>query len=139
MALVPDVDEQASRDNARKVLKEYRRYARMVGEPLVDIKSPSIDGMPRTQSFENSVEAKLTDRFNADLEYAAMRNALASMPFQFYWVLYYSFCTPAPMTAEEIAARVGLANKDAVDYVKRQALMWFAEAFKHGQCLKFRF
>ncbi|WP_125703725.1 ArpU family phage packaging/lysis transcriptional regulator [Lacticaseibacillus daqingensis] len=137
MGLVPDIQEQASRDNARAVLKQYRRYSRIVGRPLVDIKSPSLDGMPRTASFENRTEARLVEGFNARDELTEIQRAMGWLSFQEYWVLYYSYCTPEPLLTNEIASRVGLASDDSVDYIKRKALMTFAESYRHGAALKF--
>lgn len=137
MALVPEIDEQVSRNNARDQLKQYRRISRMAGKPLVDIKSPSMDGMPKASAYDNGVEASLVNKFNARIELAEMERAMACLSYQQYWVLFYSYCTPEPLEINEVASRVGLANEDAVDYVKRGALMLFAEAFHHGRLLKF--
>lgn len=139
MALIPEIDEQTSRDNARAVLKQYRRYSRMAGRALTDIQSPTIDDMPKATHYENRQEVALTETFNAQIEFEACQQALARLPFVSYWTLYYSYCTPYQLSGNEIAERIGVANDDAVDYLKRRALIEFAEAYKGGVLLKFTF
>lgn len=138
VALIPEIDEKASRDNARDVLREYRRLARMAGRPLVDVKSPTISDMPKAHPFGNGVEIRMTDTFNAQVEINIVDRAMSLLPTQSYWVLFYSYCTPEVLTGLEVAARLGVDNDHIVNYLKRQALMEFAEAYPNQELLTFR-
>ena len=142
MALIPEIDEQACRDNARRVLKSYRRLARMAGRPLADLKSPSIDGMPKAKSFENGVEASLVAKldkvFDARDRMDIIDNALALCSFQSRWVLYFCYCTPEELALWQVAERLGVENAGVVKYQKKIALMEFAEAYPNNELMVFQ-
>lgn len=65
MGLLPEIDVRASRDKARELLSKYRRLARMAGIKPSNIKSPQIDGMPRTPQFANHTEDKIVNHLDA--------------------------------------------------------------------------
>ena len=138
MTLIPEIDEQASRDNARRLLKQFRRLARMAGRPLVDVKSPTITDMPKAHPFGNGVEIKMTDTFDAQSEVDTILQAMALLSPDSFWVLYYSYCTPEVLNGFEIAARLNVDNDKVVDYMKRKALLQFAEAYPNQLLLQFR-
>lgn len=137
MGLVPDIDEHASRENAREVLRDYRRVARMAGRPLVDIKSPTITDMPKAHPFGNGVEIKLTDTFNAREMLARVDQAMSLLPTQSYWVLFYTYCTPEVLTGFEIAARLDVGSDRTIEYLRHRALLEFAEAYPDQELIKF--
>ncbi|MCG4280899.1 ArpU family phage packaging/lysis transcriptional regulator [Lacticaseibacillus saniviri] len=137
MTLIPQIDEQKSRDNARDLLKAYRRLARMAGRPLTNYKSPTIDDMPKAQSFSNLAEKQMIDHFSAEQEIKWIDRAMQFLSFESYWVLYFSYCTDELMKGEKIAERMGYANDNMVDYQKRKALLEFAEAFNNSELLEF--
>ena len=68
MVLLPELDDKATRRNARAVLNRFRSYARMAGRPLVEIKSPTIDDMPKAQAYDNSAEKRIVGVINAQVE-----------------------------------------------------------------------
>ncbi|WP_179395042.1 ArpU family phage packaging/lysis transcriptional regulator [Lacticaseibacillus absianus] len=137
MGLVPDIDEQASRDKARDVLRDFRRVARMAGRPLVDIKSPTVSDMPKATPFGNQTESKLTETFDARQSIDTIIRAMALLPAQSYWVLYYSYCTPEELSQYEIQVRMNTTSDNVVDYLKRKALLEFAEAYPGQKLLVF--
>lgn len=138
MTLIPEIDEQASRDNARSLLKQFRRLARMAGRPLIDVKSPTITDMPKAHPFGNGIEIKMTDTFDAQGEVDTILRAMALLNPESFWVLYYSYCTPEVLTGFEIADRLNVDNDKVVDYMKRKALLQFAEAYPNQTLLQFR-
>lgn len=138
MTLIPEIDEQASRDNARGLLKQFRRLARMAGRPLIDVKSPTITDMPKAHPFGNGVEIKMTDTFDAQSAVDTILRAMALLNPESFWVLYYSYCTPEVLTGFEIAARLNVDNDKVVDYMKRKALLQFAESYPNQMLLQFR-
>lgn len=142
MALIPEVDERASRNKARDMLKSYRRLSRMAGRPLVDYQSPTIDDMPKAQSFRNNTEAglisRLSKRFDAEAEMRVIDNALALIPFRSHWVLYFSYCTPEELTTWQVADRLGVEGPKVVDYLKHIALLQFAEAYPEYRLMVFK-
>lgn len=139
MALFPEIDEKASCDKARQKLKEYRHYARLAGRPLTDLKSPSMDGMPKAKSFQNGTEASLVARLDkvldAEAHLGVIDNALALCSFNSKWCLYFCYCTPEDLPLWQVAKRMGVDNASNVKYQKRSALLEFAEAYPNEELI----
>ncbi|WP_390410112.1 ArpU family phage packaging/lysis transcriptional regulator [Lacticaseibacillus jixiensis] len=139
MALFPEIDEKASCDKARQKLKEYRHYARLAGRPLTDLKSPSMDGMPKAQSFQNGTEAALVARLDkvldAEAHLGVIDNALALCKFQSKWLLYFCYCTPEELEMWQVAERMGLGSVGTAKRQKASALFEFAESYPNHELI----
>ncbi|MCI1985309.1 MAG: autolysin [Lactobacillus sp.] len=139
MGLFPEIDEKASCAKARRELKKYRHYARMAGRPLADLKSPSVDGMPKAKSFQNGVEASLVERLDkvmdAEAHLGVIDNALALCKYQSRWVLYFSYCTPEDLALWQVAERAGAGNVGTLKRQKAAALLEFAEAYPNHELI----
>lgn len=133
MGLVPDIDEQASRDKAKRKLKQYKTLSLMAHRPLVDIKSPVMDGMPSAPSVENRTESAvvkaITKTAEAQAELDRIEYTFATLTVQSQWILRFSFCMPERLGDWEIADRVGVATAKTVSRLRKQALLDFAEAY----------
>ena len=57
--LLKEVDFRQTKANARNVLKNFRRLERIAGRSLIDLKSPIITDMPKSQSHGNKAEDAL--------------------------------------------------------------------------------
>ncbi|MFD1411505.1 ArpU family phage packaging/lysis transcriptional regulator [Lapidilactobacillus gannanensis] len=134
VVLLPELDDKATRRNARAVLNRFRSYARMAGRPLVEIKSPTIDDMPKAQAYGNSAEKRIVGIINAQVEIEKIQQAMAFLSFDNYLVLYYSYFVPEKLSNDEIAKKIKVLTDKNVDYRKRKALLQFAEAYP-GQSL----
>ena len=134
---IPEIDEKASRQQARELLSKYRRYSRMAGVRLTDIQSPTIDGMPKSSSYENRAEAKIVNHIDAETIVHNCQQAMQLLGTTSYWVLYYTyFCEPA-LTHYQIAAKVGYAA-GSIDKLKLRGLLEFAEAYPGEKLLVFK-
>ena len=68
MNLLREVDFKQTRDNARNVLKNFRRLERIAGRSLIDIKSPVITDMPKVPSHGNKAEDAMIQLADAEAE-----------------------------------------------------------------------
>ncbi len=92
MNLLREVDFKQTRDNARSVLKNFRRLERIAGRSLVDIKSPVITDMPKVPSHGNRAEDAMIQLADAETERNAILGALMALSLISRQILYYSFC-----------------------------------------------
>lgn len=138
MTLIPEIDEQASRDNARSLLKKYRQQARMAGRPLTDVKSPAITDMPKIPSIGNGIENKVVGIIDARNEVEMIDRGLAMLPCTSYWVLFYSYCNKEYLTYSEIAYRMEGYSVESIKGLKSKALLEFAEAYQGKRLLVFK-
>lgn len=133
MALIPEIDEAASRENARRELKQYKTLARMAHKALVDIKSPTVSDMPKAPANGNGVEIRLTDcisdRADAEAELNRIDTAMSYLPARSYWLLYFAYCSSEDLSLWQIAERIGVEDAKTVSYLKGIALLQFAEAY----------
>lgn len=129
MTLVTEIDAKKTRKNARSVLNQYRKWQRIAGRPAVDIKSPIITSMPKSDSINNRVEDAVVERLNADIERDAIVEALASLSIINRQILYYSFCDVEKRSVFWISRALNYSDKN-IEKLKRIALLEFAEAYK---------
>lgn len=136
MGLLADVDFKQTRDNARKVLSSYRRLQRITGRSKVDIKSPLITDMPKAQSHGNKAEDALVQFMDAEAQQNAIIAGLMALSLTSRMVLYYSFCDIDRWTNEEIGRNIGYSKRQ-VERIKKEALVEFAESFRHGRLIAY--
>ncbi|MBP1045284.1 autolysin [Enterococcus sp. BWM-S5] len=134
MTLVPEIDKKQTRKNARSVLNQYRKWQRIAGRPSVDIKSPIITSMPKSDSINNRVEDALIERVSAEAERDAIVSALASLSVINRQILYYSFCDAEKRSVCWIGMALNYSDKN-IEKMKAIALIEFAEAYKKGNLL----
>lgn len=137
MLNIPEIDEKASIQQARNLLKKYRRFSRVAGVKLTDISSPKLDGMPKTKSYGNQVEERLVKHLDAEKVTADINIAMKSLNETSFKVLYYSYCSNSKFTYYQIAPKIGYSG-ESIDYLKRIALLEFAESYKHGELLIYK-
>lgn len=137
MVLVPKINRKQTKLNARKVLKQTRKLARMAGRPIVDLKSPVITDMPRGGNLDNMIELTIVNRTTADNELKAIERALGSLCFINRQILYYSYCDVEYHSNYEISLLVGGYSEKNIERLKSNALVEFAEAYKNGELLRY--
>lgn len=137
MNLLKEVDEKASVKEARGLLTKYRRLSRMAGIKLTDIRSPQLNGMPKTKGYGNHVEEHIVKHLDAETVINDINTAMKNMNETSFKVLYYSYCSSSKFTYYQIAPKVGY-SAESMDYLKRIALLEFAESYKYGELLVYK-
>lgn len=135
---IPEIDEKASRQQARELLSKYRRYSRMAGVRLTDIQSPTIDGMPMSSSYENRAEAKIVNHIDAETIVHNCQQAMQLLSTTSYWIIYYSFMCEPKLTYYQISTKMVGYSEESIDYLKRKGLLEFAEAYPDGKLLIYK-
>ncbi|EFU12690.1 phage transcriptional regulator, ArpU family [Enterococcus faecalis TX1341] len=130
--LLREVDFRQTKANARNVLKNFRRLERIAGRSLIDLKSPIITDMPKSQSHGNKAEDALVQLADVEAERDAILSALMALSLISRQVLYYSFCDVEKHTNWEIGQLIRGYGEKNVEKLKSNALIEFAEAYKHG-------
>lgn len=145
LGLFDEVNPKKSRMNARHVLSRYRLFARMANRQLpVNIKSPSIDGMPKAPTVQGG---GLEDRLirEADRQLEAQRelniiiDAVNALNKEEQLTIYYTYMTKEKEKDLSISRRIYDNNVSlrTMQNVRDRALMKFCEAYKGGVLLVF--
>ncbi len=137
MQLLKEIDIKQTRRNAREVLKSFRRLERMVGRSLIDIKSPIITDMPKTQRHGNKAEEALIQKMDIEAERDAILVALTALSPINRQVLYYCYCVPDGFSNYKISREIGYSER-SVQRIKSEALIEFAEAYKYGRLIAYK-
>jgi len=64
---LPDINIKQTKNKARRVLKQYRILARITGRSLTNIKSPVLNGIPKSNDFNSIQETKNIQVINAQM------------------------------------------------------------------------
>ncbi|EGO7759853.1 autolysin, partial [Enterococcus faecalis] len=104
----------------------------IAGRSLIDLKSPIITNMPKIQSHGNKAEDALVQLADVEAERDAILSALMALSLISRQVLYYSFCDVEKHTNWEIGQLIRGYGEKNVEKLKSNALIEFAEAYKHG-------
>lgn len=137
MNLLREVNFKQTRDNARSVLKNFRRLERIAGRSLVDIKSPVITDMPKVPSHGNRAEDAMIQLADAETERNAILAALMALSLISRQILYYSFCDIEKHSNYEIGQLICGYGEKNVEKLKSNALIEFAEAYKKGSLIAY--
>lgn len=136
IALLREVDFYQTRKNARRVLKKYRRFERIAGAALIDVRSPIITDMPKSKSHDNGSENALLHLINAEAERDAIVAGLMGLRLTNRQVLFYTFCSKDPFTNQRIADELGYSVRQ-IERMKSEALVEFAESYKNGRLIEY--
>lgn len=137
IALLREVDFYQTKCNARKILKKYRKWVRISGKSMIDIKSPIMSDMPKGDRWGNKVEDGMIQFMEAEAERDAILAALMALGIISRQVLYYRYCTPESNSNTKIASEIGYSER-SVERLMSDALIEFAEAYKKGRLLEYR-
>lgn len=137
MNLLREVNFKQTRDNARSVLKNFRRLERIAGRSLVDIKSPVITDMPKVPSHGKRAEDAMIQLADAETERNAILGALMALSLISRQILYYSFCDVEKHSNYEIGQLICGYGEKNVEKLKSNALIEFAEAYKKGSLIAY--
>ncbi|WP_434102682.1 ArpU family phage packaging/lysis transcriptional regulator [Enterococcus faecalis] len=118
--------------NARNVLKNFRRLERIAGRSLIDLKSPIITDMPKSQSHGNKAEDALVQLADAEAERDATTCAFWVVTFYAGKFYLYRFCVQANYYHSGTDTGVGYSER-SIQRMKTKALIEFAEAYRNGK------
>ena len=135
--LLKNVDFYQTRTNARKVLKSYRRLDRIAGRSIVDLRSPIIDNMPKAESYGNKTEDAVVQHIDAEGDRNAIVAGLYTLKLTSRQILYYSFCLQETYSNTKIANELGYSKRQ-IERMKAEALIEFAEAYRHGKLIAYK-
>src|SRR5699024_10115668 len=136
MGFFKEVNFNATRGNAKRILNNYRRLKRIAGRDAINLKSPIMDDMPKAQRYGNSVEDAIIQHADSQDELKAIESALQALSMTSEQILRLYFCKADRYSNQAIAYEVGYSLRSIEDY-KAQALMEFAEAYKHGVLIEY--
>lgn len=156
MLLVPEIDENKTRANARKLLSTYRRIKRRIVGASVDpyslVRSSEITDGPVYHSNVNGVEKmmvhKLRNVSQIELyskEIQQIDKAIESLSNISMKIIQLSYCEPNKLTVRDIAYKLDIYQRNSdgkyerviyseknIERLKSQALIEFAEAYSGG-------
>ena len=135
--LLKEVDFRQTKANARNVLKNFRRLERIAGRSLIDLKSPIITDMPKSQSHGNKAEDALVQLADAEAERDAILSGLMALSLTSRQILHYSFCVQDHYSNYKIAREVGYSER-STQRMKSEALIEFAEAYRNGKIIAYK-
>lgn len=134
--LLREIDFRRTRQNAKSILRNYRRLERIDGRSKIDVRSPIITDMPKTPSNGNKSEDAIIQMMDAEAERDAIVVALLALGIDSRQVLYYSYCTVDRYSNVGIAQQMGYSVRTIEDY-KATALIEFAEAYRKGKLIEY--
>lgn len=156
MLLVPEIDENKTRANARKLLSTYRKIKRRIVGASVDpyslVRSSEITDEPVYHSNVNSVEKMMVHKLRyvkqIDLyskEIQQIDKAIESLSNISKKIIQLSYCEPNKLTVRDIAYKLDIYQRNSdgkyerviyseknIERLKSQALIEFAEAYSGG-------
>lgn len=156
MLLVPEIDENKTRANARKLLSTYRRIKRRIVGASVDpyslVRSLEITDEPVYHSNVNGVEKMMVHKLRyvkqIDLhskEIQQIDKAIESLSNISMKIIQLSYCEPNKLTVRDIAYKLDIYRRNSdgkyerviyseknIERLKSRALIEFAEAYSGG-------
>ena len=164
MMLVPELDENRTKENVRELLKDYRHMKRMATFSGNDrqydtLKAIQYDDMPRSDSNRNGSEHQMIKRLRQVSKISqgytkrvyAVDRAIAALPTISGQILLLGYCSKDRHSMNEIAAKIkGYRVNELGEYeeffytvknierLKSKALIEFAEAYGDGELLAFK-
>lgn len=139
MNSLPDINIKQTRNNARRVLKQYRKLARIAGRSLVSIKSPVLNGIPKNNDFNSIQETKSIQVINAQMELEEIEKAVYNLSQEYLNVIYYKYMSKETYTSRDIAGIVfgSISANKTVERRLSDGLIKFSESYRNGELLVF--
>ena len=141
MDFLKEIDKQSTKNNAYKLLKQYRRFSRMAGEEYTPKLTPTYTLEPKTVRSYNSgssqTEALVTRRVSAWNEMEAIMKAINRVIDPLVrQVLIEKYCKWQIRTDCEIYMELGYSESAFYRMLER-GVIEFAEAYRGGELLVF--
>ncbi|MGX6979142.1 ArpU family phage packaging/lysis transcriptional regulator [Vagococcus elongatus] len=127
------INTTATKQRAKEVLSQYRRFQRIAGKTSIDLTAKTID-TPYQADIKKEDENTLRSR--ALVERNKIDQAIVDLEYSQRLILYYSFCSIEKYTIPAIAAKLNHYYSTArISSIKSEALVHFAEAYDNGKLL----
>lgn len=141
MDFLKEIDKQSTKNNAYKLLKQYRRFSRIAGEEYMPKLTPTYTLEPKTVRSYNSgssqTEALVTRRVSAWNEMEAIMKAINRVIDPLVrQVLIEKYCKWQIRTDCEIYMELGYSESEFYRKLER-GVIEFAEAYRGGELLVF--
>lgn len=132
--LLPDVDVEATKNNARRVLRQYSRLEREAGKNYSQRLTVEISDMPRGSASIKStpIEDMVTKKVTAEKKVWEILEAIYLLPRLSKEILWYSYIDKDHWSVTKIARALDYSDK-AIEKYKSRALIEFAEAYHAKQ------
>lgn len=134
IALLREVNFRETRSNARKILKNFRRLERIAGRSLIDVRSPIITDMPKSEPYGNKAEDAFIQVADAEAERDAIIAALMALGLISRQILHYTYCSRDHHSNRRIADELGYSVRQ-IERMKSEALVEFAESYRSGKLI----
>lgn len=123
------LDREATAKNAERLLGDFRhREQKAKRADVLGLASPSLDGMPRNDTVENTVEGRIVEHLS-DKEFTErVRRAIECIESDEAKVILCGLYIGRPLTAEALMERLAMSNT-AYYHAKEEALVAFAEVW----------
>ena len=131
-----NVDEDATIDNAKRVLGDYRRWKLKARRVSFSLQSPTYDGMPKSPNYENTADQKHVNRLNAQFMYTLVEKVIDAVgeiddhAAVLSKVLLYKYIYG--WTNVKCVQELDSMAERTFDRYLREALLTFAEIYPDG-------
>lgn len=123
------LDREATAENAEGLLSDFRhREQKAKRADVLGLKSPAMDGMPRNDTVENSVERRITDHLSDQEFVERVKRAVECIESDEQRKILIGLYIGHPVKAETIMEALGMSTT-AYYHAKEEALVAFAEVW----------
>ncbi|KRK48174.1 ArpU family phage packaging/lysis transcriptional regulator [Secundilactobacillus kimchicus] len=123
------LDEEATLEKAKALLGDYVLLHRIERRDVISLRSPSMDGMPKSPNFKNTAENSLIEHSSATVVCTEIRHAIDALEREEYrYILKRKFLTEFPDKDDLIMDHIGY-SKTQYTKIKKDAIIAFAFQF----------
>lgn len=126
------IDEDRTIENSKRVLGEYLRWKLKARRVDFSLQSPAMDGMPKSESFENHVEQKHVNKINAEFMATLVEKVIKAIEVDDQTAIYSQllwFKYIKRWTNVKCAEELNWLPDRTFDRYHREALLMFAEVY----------
>lgn len=123
------LDREATAKNAERLLGDFRhREQKAKRADVLGLQSPTMDGMPRNETVENSAERRIISHLSDQEFVERVKRALECIEDDTSRLILQSLYICRPIKAEALMERLTMSNT-AYYHAKEEALVAFAEVW----------
>lgn len=128
-----ELDKDATRKNARQILKAYKSFERQSGQRF-DLQAVKLSDMPKSPSDPRTLSDRIVRRMDAERECKEIIKAWSILDQRSKQIIFLSYLSNPTYTALHIAMQMGYSDRN-IERLKAIALIEFAEAYKGGEII----
>lgn len=126
-----EVDENATKKNARKILNAYKRFERQAGRKF-DVQAIKMSDMPKSPSNPQGMSDRIVRRMDAEKECEEIIKAWNALEGRSKQIIFLSYLSYPTYTVVQISLQMDYSARN-IEHLKSIALIEFAEAYKNGE------